>query len=56
MTLNFSELCTSYEFGTYEKMNYELNKVKNVVGVLLITIINSRNNRFYKNLYSKNCP
>ena len=48
MTLNSSEL------STYEKMHYELKNVQNVLGVLLITIIKFRNNRFYKNFYSKN--
>ena len=38
-----------------KKMNYELKNVQNVLGVLLITILKFRNNRFYKNFYSKNC-
>ena len=53
MTLNSSESSSSYELITYEKMNYELKNVQNVLGVLLITILKFRNNCFYKNLYSK---
>ena len=54
MRLNSSEFSMSYELSTYEKMNYEPKNVQNVLGVLLITILKSRNNRFYKNFYSKN--
>ena len=39
----------------YEKMHYELKNVQNVLGILLKTILKIRNNRFYKNFYSKNC-
>ena len=53
MTLNSSEFSSSFELSTYEKMNYELKNVQNVLGVLLITILRFRNNRFYKNFYSK---
>ena len=49
MTLNCSEI------STYEKMHYELKNVPNVFGILLKIILKFRNNRFYKNLYSKNC-
>ena len=48
MTLNSSEL------STYEKMHYELKNVQNVLGVLFITILESRNNCFYMNFFSKN--
>ena len=54
MRLNSSEFSMSYELGTYKKINYEPKNVQNVLGVLLITILQFRNNRFYKNLYSKN--
>ena len=50
-----SELITSNELSTYKKMNYELKNVQNVLGILLKTILKFSNNRFYKNLYSKNC-
>ena len=35
-------------------MHYELKKVQIVLGILLKTILKFRNNRFYKNFYSKN--
>ena len=54
MTLNCSELSTHYELNTYKKIDYELKNVQNVLGVLVITILKFRNNRFYKNFYSKN--
>ena len=50
-----SELSTSSELGTNEKINYELKNVQNVLGVLFIIILKFRNNRFYKNFYCKNC-
>ena len=37
------------------KMHYELKNVQNVLGILLKTILNFRNNSWYKNFYSKNC-
>ena len=37
-----------------EKKYYELKNVQNVLGILLTTILKFRNNRFYKNFYSKN--
>ena len=49
MSLNCSEI------DTYEDMHYELKNVQNVLGILLKNILKIRNNRFYKNLYSKNC-
>ena len=49
-----SELSTSSELGTNEKINYELKNVQNVLGVLFIIILKFRNNHFYKNFYSKN--
>ena len=45
---------TFYEISTYEKMNHELKNVQNILGILLKTILKFRNNRFYKNFYSKN--
>ena len=36
-------------------MHYELKNVQNVLVLLLKTILKFRNNRFYKNFYSKNC-
>ena len=53
ITLNSSELSTSYQLGTYEKMNNEPKNVQNVLGVLLITILKFRNNRFYELLFQK---
>ena len=35
-------------------MHYELKNVQNFLGTLLKTILKIRNNRFYKNFYSKN--
>ena len=49
MTLNYSEI------STYEIMHFELKNVQNVLRILLKTTIKFRNNRFYKNFYSKNC-
>ena len=46
MTLNSSELSTSCELSTYEKMNYELKNVQNILWVLLIAILKFRNNHF----------
>ena len=43
------------EISTYEKMHYELKSVQNVLGILLKTILKTKNNRFYKNSYSKSC-
>ena len=53
MTLYSSESSSSNEFSTYENINNELKNVRNVLGVLLITILKFRNNCFYKNFYSK---
>ena len=47
MPLNYSEI------STYETMYYELKNIQNVLGILLKTILKIRNNRFYKNFYSK---
>ena len=47
MSLNCSEI------STYEKMQFELKNVQNVLGILLKTFLKIRNNRFYKNFYSK---
>ena len=44
-----------YEISTYKKMYLELKNVQNVLDVLLKTILKIKNNRLYKNLYSKNC-
>ena len=49
MSLNCSEI------STYEKMHFEVKNVQNDLGILLKTILKIRNNRFYKNFYSKNC-
>ena len=49
MSLNCSEI------STCEKMHFELKNVKNVLGILLKTILKIRNNRLYKKFYSKNC-
>ena len=35
-------------------MHYEQKNVQNFLGILLKTILKFRNNRFYKNFYSKN--
>ena len=48
MSLNYSGI------STYKKMHFELKNVKNVLGILLKTILKIMNNRFYKNFYSKN--
>ena len=48
MSLNCSEI------STYEKMNYELKNVQNVLDVLLKAILKLSNNRFYKNFYYNN--
>ena len=49
MSLNCSEI------STYKQMYFELKNVKNVLGILLKTILKIRNNRFHENFYSQNC-
>ena len=49
MSLNCSEI------STYKKMHFEMKNVKNVLGILLKTILKIKNNSFHKNFYSKNC-
>ena len=36
-------------------MHYELKNVQNALDIILKNILKFRNNRFYKNFYSKNC-
>ena len=43
------------EISTYEKIHFELKNVQNVLDILLKKNLKTRNNRLYKNLYSKNC-
>ena len=49
MLLNCSEI------SMYQRIHFELKNVQNVLGILLKTILKTRNNRFYKNFYSRNC-
>ena len=39
----------------YENIYFKLKSVQNVIGILLKTILKSRNSRFYENFYSRNC-
>ena len=44
-----------FEIKYVRKNTFWTVNVQNVLGVLLITILKFRSNRFYKNMNSKNC-